>query len=443
MRTGIPDGITLLSRKRMPMPFPLAHRFFLMTLLLTSVGLADTSPVAAQKAKSTRCVGVEGCLLARTKTGWETVNASDPVPPDRLLVALFGAELKSVNGAVHASLIADIGQRGPFPVLESAVRIHATTKADLEITLERGITVFTNTKKNGAASLRLRVRDELFAVTLAAPKAKLAVEIYSRHVPGPAKLDDPKKDDPVLHAAFFALAGEASIGTSQQTTRLQAPPGTALYLWDTATHTGEARRFDKRPDYAAPPDDKERERFAAICKITKGLAANPEAINIQLANSLKSPDALDRKTAVIALGALDLVPDLLNALNDAERPDVRDAAIPVLRQWLGREQGQSIRLYDILTKEKGLKPIQAKNALHLLHGFEEEMLQRPATFDLLIQGLNHDKLPARELARWHLVRLVPAGKLINYDAAASEAQRLKAIAEWRRLIPEGQLPGGR
>jgi hypothetical protein len=36
--------------------------------------------------------------------------------------------------------------------------------------------------------------------------------------------------------------------------------------------------------------------------------------------------------------------------------------------------------------------------------------------------------------------LVPDGKSIAYDAAAAEGQRLQAIAQWRRLIPEGQLP---
>jgi hypothetical protein len=49
-------------------------------------------------------------------------------------------------------------------------------------------------------------------------------------------------------------------------------------------------------------------------------------------------------------------------------------------------------------------------------------------------------MPARELARWHLVRLVPEGASIKYDAAAPEAERLQAIAEWRRLVPPGELP---
>ena len=78
--------------------------------------------------------------------------------------------------------------------------------------------------------------------------------------------------------------------------------------------------------------------------------------------------------------------------------------------------------------------------IYLLKGIEDQKLKQPETYDLLIQALNHSKMPVRELARWHLVRLVPDGKSIAFDAAADEAQRLQAIAQWRRLIPEGQLP---
>jgi hypothetical protein len=46
----------------------------------------------------------------------------------------------------------------------------------------------------------------------------------------------------------------------------------------------------------------------------------------------------------------------------------------------------------------------------------------------------------RELAHWHLVRLVAQGKDIPYDAAGPEGQRQKAFERWRALIPEGQLP---
>ena len=112
----------------------------------------------------------------------------------------------------------------------------------------------------------------------------------------------------------------------------------------------------------------------------------------------------------------------------------------MIRHWLGREPGQSIRFFEHLTKAEKYTPIQAKNLIHLFNGIEAEKRRQPGTYDLLIQALDHGKMPARELAHWHLVRLAPDGKSIAYDAAGTEAQRQEAIAAWRRLIPEGELP---
>jgi hypothetical protein len=54
--------------------------------------------------------------------------------------------------------------------------------------------------------------------------------------------------------------------------------------------------------------------------------------------------------------------------------------------------------------------------------------------------LNHRNIAIRELAHWHLVRLAPTGEDIPYDAAAAKAERDKAVAKWKKLIPTGQLP---
>ena len=40
----------------------------------------------------------------------------------------------------------------------------------------------------------------------------------------------------------------------------------------------------------------------------------------------------------------------------------------------------------------------------------------------------------------HLVRLVPEGKAIPFDAGAAPEERARAVARWRALIPEGRLP---
>jgi hypothetical protein len=413
-------------------------------MLLTGAALlARQEAVCAQPGKpvAARCAAVEGALVVRTKEGtWESVATNSVVPVDRLVVALFGADFRSRNDAVEARMIADVGQRGPFPVLEAAVRFHASQAADLEATLERGVLVLANMKKSGSAKVRLRVRGEVFDLTLHDATTRVGIEVYGRHVPGPAKLGDPEQDDPVLNVVFFLLQGEAVVSTERHATRLQAPPGNAMYLWDNLTKSPEVRRFEKVPDSVKPFDDKERKLFDQICHCAKHLADKPGEIGKALEKATHSPDAGERKVAVVALGALDELPRLLNVLEQKDHSDARDMAVLVLRHWLGREPGQSIKLYRHLTKDRGYTPVQAKVLLYLCNGIETEKMRQPGTYDVLIGALNHSKAPVRELARWHLVRLVPGGAAIAYDSAAAEPQRLQSIAAWRRLVPEGELP---
>lgn len=398
------------------------------------------SAAHAQKGNApARCTAVSGVLLTPSSKGpWTSVAADSDVPAEKLLVALFGADF-SVPG-VMARVAADVGHRGPFPVLEAAIRFHDAKSIDLDVSLERGILVLTNTKKSGPALVNVRLRAEVFHIELHEPKARLGIEVYGRHAPGPAKLDNPKEDDPVANVAFFAIEGETVITNAKHSTRLHAPPGPALYIWDNVTHTPEVVRFETLPDSLKPMTPDERKQFDALAGFAKAWAANPAGISKALEQSAAKKDPVERKAAVVAMGALDDLPRVVQALHDKDHADVRDAAVVVLRHWLGREPGQSMRLYDHLTKAQNLKPTQAKNFLHYINGFELEKRRHPETYTLLIQTLNHEKIVARHLAHWHLTRLVPDGKDIAYDAAAPEAQRQQAMAAWRKLIPEGELP---
>ncbi len=78
--------------------------------------------------------------------------------------------------------------------------------------------------------------------------------------------------------------------------------------------------------------------------------------------------------------------------------------------------------------------------LTLLHSFGDEDLARPETYEMLLAYLGSDRLAVRGLANWHLYRLVPAGRKIGYNPLAPEEERARAIREWKKLIPSGQLP---
>jgi hypothetical protein len=253
-------------------------------------------------------------------------------------------------------------------------------------------------------------------------------------------LKSAREDRPIVNVAFFALAGEAVISTDKHATRLQAPPGPTLYIWDNLTRTPDVHRFETLPDSLKPLTPEERQLVEKIAGFAKTWSAKNGPLVDTIRDATASKDPLERKAAVVAAGALDDLPGLLAVLNDQVHADARDMAILAIRHWLGRAPGKSIEMHKHLTTTSGYTPTQAKNLIHLFNGIERDKLRQPETFDLLIQALNHAKMPARELARWHLVRLVPDGKDIQYDAAAPEPARLQAIEAWRRLIPEGQLP---
>lgn len=413
----------------------------LSTALVIALWLLTALPTWAQTGNTAKCTAVHGALLMATTTAkWDSLAVNAVVPPERMVIALFGGEFQSANDAVDMKVLADVGQRGPFPVLEAAVRFHANTKRDLSVTLDRGVIVLTNTKKNGAAHVQVRVSDETFEITLSEPKAKVAIELYGRHIAGPPNLKSAKDDTPVLNVAFFALEGEVVVSTDQDSTRLHSPPGPTLYLWDNVTRMPEVHRFDTLPDSVKPFTPDEKKFLATISGFAKAWVAKPGPLTKTLREAVNSNDPLERKAAVVALGAVDDLPGLFAVLSNKNHADARDMAVLAIRHWLGRAPGKSIELNTYLTKSADYTPTQSKNLIHLFNGISKERMRQPATYELLIEALNHTKMAGRELAHWHLIRLVPDGKSIKYDAAAPEAERMNAIAEWHRLVPPGELP---
>jgi hypothetical protein len=148
----------------------------------------------------------------------------------------------------------------------------------------------------------------------------------------------------------------------------------------------------------------------------------------------------ERLTGVTLAGAIDDLPRMIEAMADPDDQDIRDHGVLVARHWLGREQSHPKALLLALMESKKATPVQAKTIVQLLFGFDEEDRRRPETYDVLIEYLKHTNLIVRELAHWHLVRLAPAGRLITYDAAWPDEQRLTAVEAWRKLIPQGQIP---
>jgi hypothetical protein len=407
-----------------PMPVRFVSSVFACLVLLPTLHAGGPAQVET----------VRGALLttADGKT-FRPLAAGAGVPAGQPLLALFQADLRSANGAIVVRLRSDLGEVGPLPSLESVARINNPTKADLDVTLDRGVIVLRNMKPTGAAYAMLHIRGEDLKLKLDEPGTKLGVEVYGRHAPGPASLH---KDEPVMFVFCVISEGSAELSHGEKTLRLKAPPGPAFLRWDSIFKTPELEHLQTLPAWAhrSPEEVKTHDRINVVAEsLTKGDPAE------EAGKMVKSIDPLIRKAGIVALGGMDRLDELAHILGESKQADVRDEVILVLRQWLGRQPGQIKIVEDRLAK-KGITGPQAESVVQLLLGFDEPARARPETYAMLIGDLDHPRPTMRALAHWHLVRLVPAGKAIPYDPTATEAERRTSIDAWRRLVPPGKLP---
>jgi hypothetical protein len=163
-------------------------------------------------------------------------------------------------------------------------------------------------------------------------------------------------------------------------------------------------------------------------------------VDTALDNFLNSDDKTRRHLAVALLGATDNLSRLVMALDSAKQVDIWDNTVRTLRHWIGRGPGQDQILYKRLTELHGYKPSEAETVLYFLHTPDDVETSCRETYDMLIDHLNSNRPAIRGLAYWHLYRLVPEGRNIPFDRLASKEDLARARAEWKKLIPDGQLP---
>jgi hypothetical protein len=414
-----------------------------LALLGSFVPAAD-APKAQPRVALAKLLSPSGSVIARKQGAdkFEVVKQGDGLYSGDMLVALPGATIGSKNGFVELRMHADLDHLSPYPILESAIILHANDKADLDFTLDRGRVDLLDNRDDGSSHIVVRFWGEKWEWTTGVKKARVALEIYGRWPRGAYfhKEDNPQPS-PIGALAMVVLYGEVSFEHGGQMMRMIAPPGPALYQWDSASGGDPSpTRLEKVPAWA-DLDNKpsvEAKKRAALIDLLRTLYAR-EGVGTAIGQALNSNDRTFRSIGVVSMGATDDLPGLIDALANAEHPEVREVAVRALRHWIGRTQGQDLKLYNALQK-KGYSPAHAEMIVNLLHTPGPTELSRASLYEALIAYLGHEKPAIRELAAWHLYRLVPAGKDIAYDPAASKADRDAAIKKWQELIPEGKLP---
>jgi hypothetical protein len=406
---------------------------------------ADKPATAERHVAIGTSLAPEGTLLRREAPGkpWQFVPEKEAVSSGDLLIGLHGAAILAKDGAVRLAFMGDLSGTSPYPIIESAVRFHDNPEVDLDFTLDRGRVDVTNLKEKGPARVNVRLRSEIFALTLDGPGARVALETYGRWPRGSRFTKEPTaKDVPLAELIFLVINGEVHLKHATHQHRLHAPPGPALIEWDNVDGLDKTpQRLEKLPAWAQGASEETplaKQRLAMLAKFRQ--LALSKSIDAAIDEFLSSDDPLERRLAIFALGALDELPRLGKALSQPRKRDVWDDAVLALEHWIGRCPGQDMKLYNGLINDAKYRPVDAESVLQMLHGFSDEDLADPETYEMLIDFLQHERIAVRGLAYWHLYRLVPAGRKIPYDPLGGKDARAGAQKEWRKLIPKGKLP---
>jgi hypothetical protein len=426
------------------------------TLAVLAALILQNLPVAAQpdhaepRVPVGKCVSEQGTLLASTGEGqpWKVVEQVDS--RDHLL-ALAGtkAVIEPAAETVRLTLWGNLPVQSPSPILESSAVLHDTKAYDLDLTLLAGRVVVSNAKKAGPARVWLRMPGEGWEITLDDPGAAVALEMYGRWPQGvPFSKSPQAQERPISVLSLQMLKGQADLRMGGRQQRLSAPPGPALLHWDNLAGAEPGpRRAQKLPAWAeesASQSEEEKEVAAVAAKYREALKEKPpvEALLALLASADAGKAAhrpeLTREFAVLGLAATGALPQLADVLATSHDSGVRKTAVAAMRHWIDSAPGRNLLLYRLLVGYANYPEKLADTFLQLLHSpFDPN---DPVTYQTLITYLQHDKLAIRELARWHLYRLVPQGAHIAYDANGTKEERAKAAKEWKELIPDGELP---
>ena len=112
-----------------------------------------------------------------------------------------------------------------------------------------------------------------------------------------------------------------------------------------------------------------------------------KAVDVGLAEGLKSPDPAVRRLSVFSLAALDDVSTVMEQLDQEASPELRGGAVEALRNWIAAGRDHDYKLFDMLKSK--YRTAEAESILTLLHDFSPKELMNPDTYDLLINYLNH------------------------------------------------------
>lgn len=434
------------------------HLGFLALLAVGTVGRAEELATRAvswePRVPMGRALPPAGNLLINPRPGqaWRALAGDENVLSRDLLLALPGmrAAVQTRPQNVELTLWGNLPDQTPFAGLQSAVVLHDSRTYDLDFTLHRGRVVVANRKEKGPARIWVRLAETAIELTLNEPGDAVCLALYGFWPRGVPFRETPKADEdrPRRSLRLAVLHGQIQIKADGTQQALAAPPGPAYFQWDSVDGAAEAaERRDAVPEWADMKKESPRgEVIARVVGKYQELAKDrePRTALLDLLAAAENESDKERakataQFAVFGLAAINEIDSVMQALGNSKHAAVRRTAVVALRHWIGDATGNDLHLYRFLIERQSYPKAQAATILQLLHS--AMAAEEPDTYETLIAYLRHRNLAIRELAWWHLTRLVPEGLQVPYDPAGSEEERAKAYSAWKERIPSGTVPG--
>jgi hypothetical protein len=427
-------------------------------------------PPSRERVLAARNVGappnLPSVLVARAEgKDWARVPPKGAVYTSDEVIGLpgFTSEVLTKND-IHLTLRGSVLDYAVSPLMtylmESAVVLHASDAADLDLTLKRGRVYIKNQKPKGPAKVRLRFEGEAWDLALS-EKAEVGVDLFRAY---PRGTNYRTGEEPRCEVYLCALRGDVEVRTdayrqAATTYNLEGPghpteKKPAVIGWNNVTAKVEGPgRLAKVPpiwDKVPPNTPRAREVTLVLRELARQMSTTPN-VSRPLLDLLEKDAPLPRIVALFCFTALDDVDRLIDRLGDAQESHLedRDMAIFCLRRWLSQGEAQAKRLYDEKTGTGALvvRPDgapgytrgEAQNILEMLFDYSDEDRVNPDTFLALADKLGSTKVAIAELAYWHLRRMSVPEKLPDFNAGKAIGDRRLVAEEIRQMVPE-KLP---
>jgi hypothetical protein len=302
--------------------------------------------------------------------------------------------------------------------------------------------------------VRLRVRDEVWDVTLPDDKTEVAFEVVNALVPGLSRDLDPG-EVPLTSVGLAVLKGAAGLKV-----RYKDMPQIKANEGVTWTSKGPGlqgpQKLDNAPPLRAsayysrfelPVGEDAKAAREALADLAK--RAGRDSILVAFAESLgddDTPATLSRsaaaKLAVYGHAALGDLSPVIDALNDGRRWPLRQAAAVALWSTLAAAPDGVEKFRQRLVDKLGLREDQAALAVRLLRGSSPAERRDPEVLDRLVENLTSSDLVIRELAFAALSRDVVDPDVPTtvpqrmYNAAAPAEVRDDGVKAWKRYVEQ-------